>query len=297
MTPSTLLRTRHHASTVHSVSGLRALRKKRLTTALRMVGILAITVVVGLPVWVTFASALMPSGVLAKSGVIPDLSRLTLDNFRAALDVIPLLRQYAVSIGVVSVQTFGQIFIAALAAYALVFPRWRGRALLFGLVLFTMAIPSESIVIPTFEIVSDMGLRDTIAGVVIPFLAAGYPIFLLRQAFASVSFEVWEAAKLDGCSDLRALFQIVLPSCKPQLTTAVLWSALGAWNGFFWPLLITDSANSRTVQVGLSQLATAETSDPAVIFAGTALVLIPTVLLVVVAQRFLINGLSRGVLH
>jgi len=134
-------------------------------------------------------------------------------------------------------------------------------------------------------------------GVVFPYLAAGYSIFLLRQAFAAIPGEIWEAARLDGCGDVRALFAVVMPACRPQVTTAVMWSALAAWNGFFWPLLITDSANARTIQVGLSQLVTSEGASPSVIFAGTALVVAPTIILVIAAQRFLVNGLSRGVLH
>ncbi|RYF40296.1 MAG: carbohydrate ABC transporter permease, partial [Comamonadaceae bacterium] len=105
------------------------------------------------------------------------------------------------------------------------------------------------------------------------------------------------AAKLDGCGDIRTLFTVIMPSCRPQVTTAIIWSALAAWNGFFWPLLITDSAASRTIQVGISQLAAAESSSPSVLFAGTVLVVVPTMILVVVAQRFLVNGLTRGVLH
>ena len=90
---------------------------------------------------------------------------------------------------------------------------------------------------------------------------------------------------------------MILPSCRPQVTTAVIWSALAAWNGFFWPLLITDTAAARTIQVGISGLAASEVGNPAVIFAGAVLVVVPTMLLVVFAQRFLVNGLARGVLR
>ena len=151
--------------------------------------------------------------------------------------------------------------------------------------------------IPNYELVSQFGLRNTILGVVVPFLAAGYPIFLMRQAFAAVPIEIWEAARLDGSGDIRTLFTVIMPSCRPQVTTAVIWSALAAWNGFFWPLLITDTAAARTIQVGISQLATSESSTPSVIFAGAILVVLPTIALVIGAQRFLINGLSRGTLR
>lgn len=264
---------------------------------LRFVVILVVAAVIFLPVYISFVSAFTPTGEITRNGIIPNPRRLTLDNFAQAATTVPLLRQYVVTVAVVSLQTFAQIFIAALAAYALVFPRWRGRGVAFGLVLVSLAIPGESIVIPNYELVSSLGLRDTVLGVALPYLAAGYPIFLLRQAFAAVPTEIWEAAKLDGCGDLRALFVVVMPTCRPQVTTAVIWSALAAWNGFFWPLLITDSAKARTIQVGISQLASAEVGSPSVIFAGTVLVVIPTMVLVIGAQRFLVNGLARGVLR
>jgi multiple sugar transport system permease protein/sn-glycerol 3-phosphate transport system permease protein len=253
-------------------------------------------VLIAFPVYVTFATGLFPNGALVRSGMFPPLNQLTFDNFATAMRSIPFGQQYLTSLVVVTMQTTAQLLTSALAAYALVFPHWRGRKLAFALVIATLAVPGESLIIPNYELVTQMGLRDTVFGIVIPFLAVGYPVFLLRQAFSGVPRELWEASRLDGCGDLRSLFLVVMPACRNQVTTAIMWSALAAWNGFFWPLLITDSPTNRTVQVGLSQLVTAETTSPAVIFAGTALVLLPTVILVIASQRLLVAGMSRGVL-
>lgn len=274
-----------------------ARRRIGVATALRFLAVLVLAVVVFLPVYVSFVSAFTTNGSIARNGIVPALADFTIKNFATAATSIPLVTEYLVSIAVVTLQTGGNLVTGALAAYALVFPRWRGRRLAFALVLATLAVPAESIVIPNYELVSSIGLRNTILGVVIPYLAAGYPIFLLRQAFAAVPIETWEAARLDGAGDVRALFAVILPSCRPQVTTAVIWSALAAWNGFFWPLLITDTAAARTIQVGISGLAASEVGNPAVIFAGAVLVVVPTMLLVVFAQRFLVNGLARGVLR
>ncbi|WP_234442935.1 carbohydrate ABC transporter permease [Streptomyces cellulosae] len=274
-----------------------ALRITGIGTIVRFLVVLFLAAIVFLPVYVSYVSAFTPNGEMARSGIVPNPAHVTLANFRAAATAVPLLREYVVSIGVVTLQTVGQLLTGALAAYALVFPRWRGRRIAFGLVLVTLAIPGETIVIPNYELVGSIGLRNTILGVVIPYLAAGYPIFLLRQAFAAVPVEIWEAARLDGAGDIRALFTIIIPTCRPQVTNAVIWSALAAWNGFFWPLLITDTAAARTIQVGISQLAASEAGSPSVIFAGAVLVVVPTMLLVIFAQRFLINGLTRGVLR
>ena len=260
----------------------------------RFLVIVLLFVVMGFPLYLSFATGFFPNGTLISNGLMPPLDRFTVDNFAAALRSIPLGNQYLVSLVVVVLQTLAQLITASLAAYALVFPRWRGRAVAFGFIIATLAVPGESLVIPNYEFVTGLGLRDTIFGIVIPFLAVGYPIFLLRQAFASIPRELWEAARLDGCGDLRTLFLVLMPSARNQVTTSVMWSALAAWNGFFWPLLITDSPNNRTVQVGLTQLVTSEVTSPAVIFAGTALVLVPTVLLVIFSQRLLVTGLASG---
>jgi ABC-type glycerol-3-phosphate transport system permease component len=269
----------------------------RGSSALRVLVILFAAAVIFLPVYIAVVSAFTFNGSIARDGLVPGLDRFTLDNFKEAVTTVPLVQQYLVSVAVVTIQTLGQLVTSALAAYALVFPKWRWRGAAFALVLVTLAIPTESIVIPNYEMVTQLGLRDTVLGVAIPYIAAGYAIFLLRQAFASLPFEIWEAARLDGSGDIRTLFAIVMPATRPQVTTAILWSALSAWNGFFWPLLITDTAAARTIQVGISQLALAEVGSPSVIFAGTVLVVVPTVLLVIVAQRFLVNGLARGVLR
>ncbi|MFJ9631860.1 carbohydrate ABC transporter permease [Streptomyces sp. NPDC091280] len=261
-------------------------------TTVRWLWLLALALVVGFPAYVSVISAFLPAQDVARGVLLPH--RLTLDNFRTALHSVPLGRQYAVSSAVVLLQTSAQLLTSAFAAYALVFPRWRGRALAFALIVGTLAIPSESLVIPNYTLTSDLGLRDTLPGIVLPFLAAGYPVFLLRQAFVSLPREVWEAARLDGCGDLRCLFLVILPMARPQVTAAALWSALSAWNGYLWPLLITDSPDRRTVQVGIAQLTSAESTSPAVLYAGLVLVLLPTLILVTAGQRFLVRSLAAG---
>lgn len=266
-----------------------------VSSVLRWLWLGAIVVAVTFPVYVTVVTALLPQGDVAAGRLVPVPTRLTLDNVRQALDSAPLARQYLVSVAVTVVQSAAQLTTAALAAYAFVFPRWRGRGVAFALVLATLAFPGESLVIPNFETVTELGLRDTVAGVVVPYLAAGYAVFLLRQAFLALPRETWEAARLDGCGDLRALLHVVLPMARPQVVTAAMWCALSAWNGYFWPLLITDSPQRRTIQVGLAQLVVDQATSPAVIYAGTLLVLLPTLLLVLFGQRFLIRGLAARV--
>ncbi|MFD3309501.1 carbohydrate ABC transporter permease [Streptomyces sp. NPDC058694] len=272
-----------------------AVKRLQAGSVLRWSWLAVVVVLVTFPVYVTLVTALLPPGDVAAGRLLPAPGRLTLDNVREALDSAPLARQYLVSVAVTVLQAAAQLATAALAAYALVFPRWRGRGIAFALVLATLAFPGESLVIPNFETATALGLRDTLLGIVIPYLAAGYAVFLLRQAFLALPRETWEAARLDGCGELRALLHVVLPMARPQLITAAMWCALSAWNGYFWPLLITDSPERRTIQVGLAQLVVDQVTSPAVIYAGTLLVLLPTLLLVLFGQRFLVRGLASRV--
>ena len=267
----------------------------RLGSAARLSGLAVLVLVVAFPVYTTLASAFLTPQALAAGQLWPDPRHLTLDNFSQALESTALLRGYAVSVAVTVLQAGSQVVLAALAAYALVFPRWQGKAVAFGLFLATLAIPGESSVIPNYETVTSLGLRNTVLAVALPYLCVAYPVFLLRQAFSTLPREVWEASTLDGAGHLRTLVQVVLPMARGPLLTAALWAALSAWNGYFWPLLITDSPASRTVQVGLSQLVASESGTPGVVYAGTLLVLLPTLLLVLVGQRFLVRGLATRV--
>jgi multiple sugar transport system permease protein/sn-glycerol 3-phosphate transport system permease protein len=257
----------------------------------RWSGLVVLCAAIVFPTYAALATAFLPAGDVARGSLLPNPAHLTLANVTQALDAIPLLRQYLVSATVVVIQAGAQLITGSMAAYALVFPKWRGRRTVFALVLVTLAIPGESVVLPNVETVSALGLRDTVLAVALPYLSVAYPVFLLRQAFSTLPYEVWEAARLDGAGHLRCLTRVILPMAKPQLVTAALWSALAAWNGYFWPLLITDTPGHRTVQVGLAQLVAGEPT-PGVVYAGTFVVLLPTLLLVLLGQRFLVRGLA-----
>jgi ABC-type glycerol-3-phosphate transport system permease component len=249
-------------------------------------------IVVGFPVYYTLLGSLLPARELASGSLLP--RSLTLDNFRTALSEVPLGREYLISVLVTALQTAAEVLTSALAAYALVFTRWRGQRVVFAFIVATLAIPGDALVIPNYVTVTGLGLTNTVLGITLPYLAAGYTVFLLRQAFLGFPREVWEAAMIDGCGHLRCLLRVVLPMTSQAVATAAMWSALAAWNGYFWPLLITDEASARTIQVGLGQLANSELAAPGVLLAGVTLVLLPTLLLVIAGQRFLQAGLARG---
>lgn len=218
---------------------------------------------------------------------------LILGNFSAALNRIPLDEQLLNTVLVTVFQTAFQLVTAVLAATALVFGNLRRPNLVFGFIMLTMMIPSESIIVAKFLLINDLGLFDTIVAVFIPFAAMAFPTFLLRQAFLSFPAEIREAAMLDGVGPLRFVVQFLIPLTKPVIYTVVVTSAIAAWNGYFWPLLVT-AQKARTVQIGIAPLSDAESTDVGVVLAGVTLVSIPLILLIILGQKFLTSGLTEG---
>ena len=215
-------------------------------------------------------------------------------NYGDALRIIPLGNQYLNSIAQTALITAGQVVTSALAAYAFVFLDLRWRGLWFGLFLSTMMIPYESIIIPNYLFVSSAGLKDTVAALALPFLATGFGTFLLRQAFLAFPTELRDAARVDGAGHLRFLRSILLPLSRPTLAALGIYSALSAWNMYFWPLLVTTKAEHQTIQIGIGQLQSSDGDNPGMVLAGVVLALLPTLLLVVFGQRFIVRGLTAG---
>ena len=216
------------------------------------------------------------------------------ENYANALDVIPLGRQYLNSAAVAVLVVLGQLLTSVLAAYALVFLRLRGRRFWFALLLSTMMIPWEAIIIPNYLAMAQLGLINTIAALALPYLAAGFGVFLLRQAFLTFPMELRDAARVDGVGNFGFLWRILVPLTRPTIAALGVWSFLSAWNMYFWPLLITQAPENQTIQIGIAQLQSVDVNDPGMVLAGVVLALLPTLLLVLFGQRFIVRGLTAG---
>lgn len=271
---------------------MRPQSKVRLTNGALWVYIVVILVFVIAPVWYAITGSVRGSApaTLWEQFWPRDF---TLENFAVALRRVPLQTQMINTLTVTVAQTLLQLVTALLAATALVYGRLRHPNLVFGFIMLTMMLPSEGIIVAKFLLINNMGLFDTLVAVFIPFAAMAFPTFLLRQAFLSLPPEIHEAAVLDGAGPLRIVWQILMPLTRPVVYSVVVTSAIAAWNGYVWPLIITDQ-RARTVQVGVSQLSDAESTDVGVVLAGLTMVSIPLILLVLVGQRFLTRGLTEG---
>lgn len=215
-------------------------------------------------------------------------------SFADAFARVDLGRQLINSALVTILQTTCQTLTAILAAAALVFGRLKHTNLIFGFIMLTMMLPSESIIVAKFILINRLGLFDTIFAVFLPFAAAAFPIFMLRQAFLQFPHEIYEASILDGSSTVHFVRRILVPLNRPTIFTVVVTSAIAAWNGYLWPLLSTETSASRTVQVGIAQLSDAETSGISVVLAGAVIATLPMILIILTGNRYLTKGLTEG---
>ncbi|MFC8721013.1 carbohydrate ABC transporter permease [Kitasatospora sp. NPDC057198] len=265
-----------------------------LGTAAVYLLLLAAVLTVLFPVYYVFAGAFMRPEEIA--GYPPALvpHSLTGRNFAGAVHAVPLARQYANSVLVAGLITAAQLFTSVLAAYAFVFLPVRARRAVFGVFLATLMVPWESVVIPNYLTLSGWGLGNTYFGLVLPFLASAFGTFLLRQSFRQFPAELRDAARIDGAGHWRFLWRILVPLNRPVLAALGVYVFLSAWNQYFWPLIITRTAEMQTLQIGLSTLRDSEMADPGLILAGVVLSLLPTLALVLFGQRFIVRGLTAG---
>jgi multiple sugar transport system permease protein len=191
-------------------------------------------------------------------------------------------------------QTLLVLVVATMAAYALARLSFPGKKLITGLVLATLFVPPISLLIPNYVIVSQFGWLDSLAAVIVPGAAGAFGVFFLRQFFLSMPIELEEAALLDGAGRWKIFLTVIVPLSRPALATLALLTFLANWNDFLWPLYVLFSPERLTIQPGLSTLQSAYTTDYATILAGGAIASIPVLILFLISQRFVIEGIARG---
>ena len=189
--------------------------------------------------------------------------------------------------------TVGVLFTSLLAAYAFAFFKFPGKDFIFTLFLGTMMVPAQVLLIPNFLTLKGLRWYDTYWGLVIPWLAGVFGIFLLRQFFLSMPRELYDAAIVDGCSKTQFLFKILLPLSKPPLVTLGIFAFLGSWNSLLWPLIVTESADMRTIQVALNIFNQAEGTNWELLMAASTFCQLPLIVAYFLAQRQFIQGIAR----
>ncbi|MDR7246283.1 MULTISPECIES: carbohydrate ABC transporter permease [Priestia] len=255
--------------------------------------LIAATLVLMFPILYAFSISFMSGAEVLEGKIWP--SSFSFENYRAAFEKVPLLHylinSFAVSIFVMA----GQLLVSSLAAFAFVFIKFKGRDAIFFLFISTMMIPWEATMVPNFLTAQKLGWINNYLGLTIPFFALAFGTFLLRQQFKTIPNELYEASQVAGISRFRFFWNVVLPVSKTSLVTLGVYSFLTTWNMYLWPLLVTNTEDVRTVQIGLKQMQTQEIStDWGVVMAAVVVVILPTLLLLFLGQKRLQKGLTQG---
>jgi len=213
-------------------------------------------------------------------------------NFVRAWNTVPFGRFYLNSIMVTGIITCGQVVTSALAAYVFARIQFPGRDAIFYLYLSTMMVPGQVTMLPLFLIMNRLGWINTYQALTVPFLASVFATFFLRQFFATIPVELEDAARMDGCSRMRFLWQIMLPLSRPALGAIALFTFLGHWDDYLWPLIITNSTRMRTLPIGLRFFVEESGAQYNYMMAAALITIAPVIALFFAAQRQFIEGIA-----
>jgi multiple sugar transport system permease protein len=244
-------------------------------------------------VWMVSAS-FMPTGEAATFPPRFLPRTVTLEHYRTLFTRLNIAR-YALNSAVLSsLVTVISLFVNSLAGYAFAKYRFAGRDRIFRALITSMVVPAQITMLPLFLMMNKMGLVNTYWGLIIPGVASIFGIFLIRQYALSIPDSLIEAARMDGASDFGIYWRIILPLCKPILVTLAIFTFMGTWNDFLWPLIIMTDDSMYTLPVALQNLMGEHTLDVELMMAGSVLTILPVMLVFVAMQKYYIDGIMMG---
>ena len=229
---------------------------------------------------------------------IPQLITLhpTLENYLTAFTAVPLAKYFLNTLIFMVATTAAMLVVTVLAAFAFARLEFKGKNLAFTLFLALMMIPGELVVITNFVTATNLNLRNTFMGLILPSVASVFYIYLLKENFAQIPDELYFAAKVDGTSDLKYLWKVMIPICRPTLITVTILKAIECWNSFVWPRLVTDDENYFLVSNGIQAIREngfGRENIPAMM-AAAVVISLPLIILFIVFRKKIIEGVARG---
>ncbi|WP_172120974.1 carbohydrate ABC transporter permease [Actinomyces faecalis] len=216
------------------------------------------------------------------------------ENYAEVFRKLPFLAQFWNSVIITLGRLAGQVILCSLGGYAFARMHFRGRGLLFGLLLAILMVPGQSYLIGQYRIVRDLGLLETPWGVIAPGLFSAFGVFLMRQAFMGLPGELEEAARLDGANQWQVFWKIMFPLVRPTLFAVIITTILWSWNDLLWPLIVTSREENMPLSVGIATLAGQHSSDYTLMMAASAMAMAPIFLLFFTMQKRVIEGLASS---
>ena len=274
-----------------------AKQKKRLRTLFTDFVLVLWAVIVLFPFYWMLLTSVKSYGSY-NSEFIPRLFTLspTLENYGSAFSQVPLGRYFLNTLVFTGITTALMLFVTVLAAFAFSRLRFRGRDLIFTAFLSLMMIPTELVVITNFVTITDLNLRNSFLGLILPSVTSVFYIYLLKENFSQIPDELYYAAKVDGTSDFKHLWKVMIPICQPTIVTITILKVIECWNSFVWPRLITDDQNYFLVSVGIQEIREngfGRENIPAMM-AAVVVISLPLIVLFLLFRKKIMAGVARG---
>ena len=269
--------------------------RRRLRTVGSYTLLTVAAIIILFPVYVTIVNSLLPADQLVHQPPPLFPTNPQWHDYSAAWNGGQMSQYVVTSAIMTAIIVVGQLVTSVLAAYAFAFLYFPFKRTLFALCLATLMIPLEVTFITNLDTITSLHWFNSYAGLSIPFLATGFGIFLLRQAFLQIPRDLQEAAQLDGYGHLKFMLRVAVPLARPSLAALAVFSFLGAWNQYLWPLVSTGGTTPlNTVQIGLKQLIGTQVSTIPVSLAGAVIAFVPLVILLLIFQKQLVRSLTAG---
>ncbi len=244
-------------------------------------------------VWMILSSLKTISEIQAvPPAVLPETFQW--NNYPEALQKFNFTTYFFNSVFVALTSTIFVLIINSLGAFAFVKYDFKGKSILLTLFIATMMVPGEMLIITNFKTISQMGLADTRVALFLPYMMSVFYLFLLKQFFEQVPHQLYLASKVDGDSDVKFFFKILLPIARPVLITVAILNIIASWNAYLWPILIISNDAKRTLPIGLTQFTSEAGSEIQLLLAAAVVTIIPLILLFISTRKYVIGGLTKG---
>lgn len=221
-------------------------------------------------------------------------SHISFDNFRKAFKMAPFGKYFFNSLIVMFLSVICTTFTTILGAFAFSRLKFKGKEILFAFLISLMMIPFEMLVITNYTTIVKLKLYNTIPALVLPFVSSIFYTYILKNFFDTVSDSIYYSARIDGASNWKYLWRILVPLAKPSLFTIILLNALSSWNSFMWPLYITSDSRSRTLPYGLQVFTNEAGSFNELLMAASSVIVLPMIVVFLIARKYIVNGVTRG---
>ena len=267
-------------------------RSKKVTTFLTYLALIVGAIIMIFPfVWMILTSSKsVPESMQIPPTFFP--AQWITDNFKDAIASLPFMNLYLNTALMIVFRVICAVVFSSMAGYAFAKLQFRGKNILFGIILVQMSLPSQIFIIPQYQMVAKMGLANTIFALVFPGIVSAFGVFFLRQTYMGIPVEIGEAAYLDGCNQWQTFVKVMFPLTGTSVAALTIFTAVFAYSDLMWPLVVNSDLNMMTLSSGLATLRGQFTTNFPVLMAGSLLAMLPMVVLYLIFQRQFIEGIA-----